>query len=189
MLRWVTAGAVAVVATGVVVGGVLLSAEPDLEESMNRRAVAALERAQPVETGAPAAHGGHGGHAEPADPNRRTDLDGHELRCVARVFGHEPPDATDLGEVTVLYAHRMCAVVGPGLVWPDSVRETGPVAVRLGTPDTLVLPEKALADDADAQYADRVRAVIPKRYHDEALAFADFVDPEVAEELEDRVAD
>ena len=83
----------------------------------------------------------------------------------------------------------MCAAVGPGLVWPASIREHCPVAVRLGVPDTLVLPDLALADRSDVTYADRIRAVIPPRYHDAALAFPDLVDPEVAEELQDRVED
>lgn len=185
VLRWVAAAAVAVVAVGVVVGGVLLSAEPGLEEQLDRRVVAALERADPA-AGGPAAHPGHG---EPADPHRRVDIDGHELRCVARFFGHDPPDATTIGDVTVIYAHRMCAAVGPGLAWPDSIRETGPVAVRLGVPDTIVLPDKALPGQADASYAERIRAVIPERYHEQALAYPDFVDPDAAEELQDRVED
>ena len=181
-LRWVAAGAVALVATGVVVGGVLLSAQSEFDALVNRRVVAALEQAPP---GGPHVHHGHA----PADPSRRTDIDGHELRCVAETFGHDPPDATAIEDVTVIYAHRMCAAIGPGLGWPDSIRETGPVAVRIGVPDTLVLPEKALADNPDAQYADRIRAVIPQRYHERALAFPDFVDPDVADELQDRVED
>jgi hypothetical protein len=182
-MRWVVAGAVAVVATGVVVGGAVLSRDAGLDGAMNRRVVAALEHAQP---GMPT---GHHAHGEPADPGRRTDIDGHELRCTAKAFGHDPAEATTIGDIRVIYAHRMCAAVGPGLVWPDSIRETGPVAVRLGVPDTLVVPEKALPRLAEANYADRIRAVIPRRYHDDALAFPDFVDPDVAEELQDRVED
>jgi hypothetical protein len=182
-LRWVAAGAVAVVAVGVVVGGVLLSQEESLDEVMSRRVEAALEQPGPA---APSAHPEHG---QSANPSRRVDTDGHELRCVAKVFGHDPPGATAVDDVTVIYAHRMCAAIGAGLVWPGSIRETGPVAVRLGVPDTLVLPEKALPAAADANYADRIRAVIPERYHEDALAFADFVDPDVAAELQDRVED
>lgn len=178
-MRWMAAAGVAIVAVGVVVGGVLLSAEPSLDEQLARRVVAALERADPE---SPPMHG-----HEPADPTRRTDIDGHELRCVAKVFGHEPPSATSVDDVRVVYAHRTCAATGEGLAWPASLRETGPVAVRLGMPDTLVLPEKALPADADASYADRIRAVIPRQYQAQALAYPDFVDPEVAEELRDTV--
>jgi hypothetical protein len=180
-LRWAVAAAVAILAAGVVVGGVLLTAEPGLDELMDRRVVAALERPEP------GGHAGHSGHGGTANPHRRVDIDGHELTCVAKSFGHEPAGATEIGDVRVVYAHRMCAATGPGLVWPSSIRETGPVAVRLGIPDSLVLPEKAGSGDGEATYADRIRAVIPPRYHEQALAFPDFVDPEVAEELQDRV--
>jgi hypothetical protein len=179
-MRWVAAAGIAIVAASVVVGGVLLTSEPSLDDQLGRRVVAALERADPE---APHPHG----HAKPANPNRRTDIDGNELVCVAKVFGHEPSSATEVDDVRMVYAHRTCAAIGPGLAWPGSLRETGPVAVRLGAPDKLVLPEKALPDSADASYADRIRAVIPQRYQEQALAYADFVDPEVAEELQDSI--
>jgi hypothetical protein len=178
-MRWVAAAGVTIVAAGVVVGSALLAADPSLDDQLGRRVVAALERADPS---TPPRHG-----HEPANPNRRTDIDGNELVCVARVFGHEPPTATAVDDVRVIYAHRTCAATGPGLAWPESLRETGPVAVRLGVPDTLVLPEKALPESADATYKDRIRAVIPQRYQGQALAYADFVDPEVAEELQDSI--
>lgn len=180
-MRWVAAAAVALVATGMVIGGALLAADPALDDQLTRRAVAALERPQPTV----AVHG----HNKSANPNRRTDIDGYELACVAKVFGHDPATATTIDDVRVIYAHRTCAATGPGLAWPSSIRETGPIAVRLGVPDTLVLPEKALPDQADASYADRIRAVIPPRYHRQALAYTDFVDPTVAEELKDEVDD
>jgi hypothetical protein len=181
-MRWAAAAGVAVVAVGVVVGGVLLMREPSLDEQLSRRVVAALERATP--TAAPA----HA-HNQPKNPTRRTDIDGNELTCVAKVFGHEPSTATSVNEVKVIYAHRTCAAVGPGLLWPESIRETGPVAVRLGIPDELVLPEKALPDKGDVAYADRIRAVIPKRYQKQALAYPDFVDPDVAADLQDQLDD
>ncbi|TDV57268.1 hypothetical protein CLV71_101139 [Actinophytocola oryzae] len=179
-MRWAAAAGIAVVAAGVVVAGVVLTADPSLDDQLGRRAVAALERAQP---GVTPAHG----HAKPANPTKRTDIDGNELVCVARVFGHDPAGATAVDEVTVVYAHRTCAAVGPGLAWPASLRETGPVAVRLGIPDTLVLPEKAMPEDPDATYADRIKVVIPTRYQPQALAYPDFVDPDVSDELRDRV--
>ncbi|MFL6120449.1 hypothetical protein [Actinophytocola sp.] len=182
LMRWVAAAGVAVVAVGVVVGGVLLTRQPSLDEQLSRRVVAALERAVP--TAAPV----HA-HNQPKDPNRRTDIDGNELVCVARVFGHDPSTATTVNDVRVVYAHRTCAAAGPGQFWPESLRETGPVAVRLGVPDELVLPEKALPDKADAAYADRIRAVIPKRYQEQALAYPDFVDPDVAAALQDQLDD
>src|SRR5262245_49390489 len=184
IMRWVDAAAIAVVAAGVVVAGAMLAADPSLDESLARRVVAALERADP--TVEPVA--GHG-HNTPKNPNRRTDIDGFELVCAAKVFGHDPPDATSVDDVRVVYAHRTCAAVGPGLVWPESIRETGPVAVRLGIPDSLVLPEKAMVTTEDAKYADRIRAVIPTRLQQKALAYPDFVDPDVAEDLQDLLDD
>lgn len=175
------AAAIAVVAAGVVVAGATLAADPSLDELLDRRVVAALERATPGTV--PSAHG----HDTSANPGRRTDIDGFELVCAAKVFGHEPAEVSTVEEVTVVYAHRTCAAVGPGLVWPASIRETGPVAVKLGVPDRLVLPEKALAADTDAKYVDRIRAVIPTRYQSAALAYPDFVDPDVAGDLQDLV--
>jgi hypothetical protein len=180
VLRWAAAAGVAVVAAGMIVGGVLLTRDPSLDEQLSRRVVAALERAVP---GAVPVHG----HTKPTNPNRRTDIDGNELVCVAKAFGHVPTDATEVDDVKVIYAHRTCAAVGPGLAWPESIRETGPVAVRLGVPDTLVLPEKALPNKSDANYTDRIRAVIPQQYQQQALAYTDFVDPEVADDLEDQL--
>jgi hypothetical protein len=185
-MRWAAAAGVAIVAVGVVVGGVILADEPSLDEQLSRRVVAALERVTPAT--APTTGAAHG-HATPANPNRRTDIDGNELVCVAKVFGHEPAAASTVDDVEVVYAHRTCAAVGPGLAWPESLRETGPVAVRLGVPDELVLPEKALPAQPDAAYADRIRAVIPTRYQKQALAYANFVDPDVAADLQDRLDD
>jgi hypothetical protein len=180
MLRWAAAAGVAVVAAGMIVGGVLLTRDPSLDEQLSRRVVAALERAVP---GAVPVHG----HTRPTNPNRRTDIDGNELVCVAKAFAHAPPDAAEVDDVKVIYAHRTCAAVGPGLAWPESIRETGPVAVRLGVPDTLILPEKALPNLSDANYTDRIRAVIPRQYQQQALAYTNFVDPEVADELKDQL--
>jgi len=171
------------VAVGVVVGGAILADEPSLDEQLSRRVVAALERAVPTATGA--AHG----HTQPKNPTRRTDIDGNELVCVAKPFAHTPPTATTVDEVKVIYAHRTCAAAGPGLTWPESIRETGPVAVRLGVPDKLVLPEKALPNEPNAAYADRIRAVIPKQYQKQALAYTNYIDPDVAAELQDQLDD
>jgi hypothetical protein len=180
LMRWATAAGIAVVAVGMVVAGVVLTRGPSLDEQLSRHVVAALERATP---NAAPVHA----HTKPTNPNRRTDIDGNELVCVARVFGHDPADASTVDDVKVIYAHRTCAAVGPGLAWPESIRETGPVAVRLGIPDTLVLPEKALPNETNANYADRIRAVIPKQYQKQALAYTNFVDPDVADELQDQL--
>lgn len=189
-MRWVVAGVGTTLAVVLAAGGVLLVADDGLDEQLGRRVVAALERSDAAAHPGHDGHGGTAGHGgAAADGQRRVDLDGHELRCAAKVFGHEPAGATSVDEVTVIYAHRMCAAVGPGLAWPDSIREAGPVSVRLGVPDTLVLPEKALPNHPDADYAQRIRTVVPQQFHDAALGFPGYVDPDVVEDLRDLVGD
>ncbi|OLF14136.1 hypothetical protein BLA60_02960 [Actinophytocola xinjiangensis] len=185
-MRWAVVAAVAVLAVVLAAGGALLVTRDGLDEQLGRRVVAALER---PDADLNAGDDQHAGHDPASGATRRVSPDGHELRCATEVFGHEPVDATSVEEVTVVYAHRMCAAVGPGLVWPDSIRETGPVAVRLGIPDTLVLPERSLLDDPDANYVERIRSVVPQPFRDAALAFRDYVDPDVAQDLQDLVED
>lgn len=167
----------------VVVRAIVTSDPPSLQDQLAVRAVEVLEQAPPSSGDA----GHHTGHGQPADHTRRVDRDGNELRCAAKTFGYDPPDATRVDEVREIYAHHMCAAIGPGLAWPSSIRETGPVTVRLADPAAVVVPEQALPGEQGAQYADRVRAIIPERYHEQALAFGNFVDPDVAAGLRDRI--
>jgi len=109
-----------------------------------------------------------------------------QLVCTARTFGFDPPDAATAEQVRVVYAHHMCAAVEPGLSWPGAIRAAGPVAVNLADPPTVLRPEQALPGRPDATHTDRVRALIPARYHDLALAPAGLADPAVADELRRR---
>jgi hypothetical protein len=101
----------------------------------------------------------------------------------------DPPDATTVEQVRVVYAHHMCAEVGPGLTWPQAVRAAGPLAAEFTGPVTVLLPERALPDVVGASYADRIREIIPERYHETALAPGGFADPAVADRLRQRFED
>jgi hypothetical protein len=76
----------------------------------------------------------------------------------------------------------MCAMRGDGYTWPQSIRGAGPIAVELTDPVTIRTPEMIPAS-AEMNYADRIRELIPERYHDQALASQSFVDPDVADRL------
>ncbi|HLU34055.1 MAG TPA: hypothetical protein VKZ74_08650 [Natronosporangium sp.] len=125
----------------------------------------------------------HADHDHSADG---ADGEASELVCAASTFGFDPPDATTVAEVRTIYAHHMCAAVGPGLGWPDAIRASGPVAVELTDPVIVRWPETNSAGLQATTYADKVRALIPERLHEEALAHQGFVDPEVAGELRQR---
>ncbi|MFI7423391.1 hypothetical protein [Nonomuraea sp. NPDC049684] len=93
---------------------------------------------------------------------------GSRVVCAVEPFGTDPPDAAGLAEVRWVYARHLCAIVGESRDWAMSVRASGPIAVRLGVPPQVKVPA------AGPGYPERVRALIPARYHDEA--FADFSD-------------
>jgi hypothetical protein len=111
--------------------------------------------------------------------------EGARVICVAEVFGFDPPGATTIAEVKEVYAHHACAEVGTGFPWPDAIRVSEPMVLRLTTqPATVVLPSATLAADPDADYADKVRTVIPAEFHDQALD-----DPGLLGELRSRFDD
>ncbi|HEX4812789.1 MAG TPA: hypothetical protein VFV66_08560 [Nonomuraea sp.] len=83
--------------------------------------------------------------------------------CAVEPFGTEPPNATSLVEVTWVYARHMCAVTGASPDWASSVRAAGPIAVKISIPPQVRVPEPG------AGYPDRVRRLIPARYHEQAL--------------------
>ncbi|NRQ40463.1 hypothetical protein HII36_52900 [Nonomuraea sp. NN258] len=104
---------------------------------------------------------------ERASPDEHHDH-GHRFEsrvvCAVEPFGTEPADARALTEVRWVYARHMCAVKGASAEWSTSVRASGPLAVRLGSPPLVRVPEPGPG------YPDRVRGLIPERYHDEAFA-------------------
>jgi hypothetical protein len=178
-LRWVAALAIvtATVATVLILRGGSGDGEADplagapLPERLAAEVVVTLEQASQAE------HADHGHHFEE---------EAHGVVCAARTFGFDPPDATTAQEVRVVYAHHMCAEIGPGLGWPQAVRAAGPLAAELTEPMTVRLPETALPGVEGVSYADRVREIIPERLHEPALAPDGFADPEVAEQLRQR---
>ncbi|TDE53572.1 hypothetical protein E1295_16265 [Nonomuraea mesophila] len=100
--------------------------------------------------------------------------------CAVEPFGTEPAGASSLVEVKWVYARHLCAITGESSEWSVSVRASGPIAVRLGIPPVVKVPE------AGAGYPERVRRLIPPRYHEEA--FADFSDDAAIEAAKQRFA-
>lgn len=125
-------------------------------------------------------------HSEHAEHGHHFDEEASGILCAADAFGFYPADATAIHEVRVVYAHHMCAEVGPDRTWPEAVRAAGPLAVEFADEVTVHLPERALPDDKDATYSERIRALIPDWYHDEALSSGGLADSAVAEKLRDR---
>lgn len=150
-----------------------------LPDQLATRVVEVLEQ--------PVGAAGTGPGPEPVGQGHPLTDDGPgPLVCTARTFGFDPPDAANVGQVRVVYAHHMCAAVGPGLSWPGAIRAAGPVAVTLADPPTVRRPEQALPGQPAPTHTDRVRALIPTRYHDLALAPPGLADPAVADELRRR---
>jgi hypothetical protein len=122
-------------------------------------------------------HAAHGHHF---------DEESHGVVCAADTLGFAPADAATLEEVEVIYAHHMCAEYGPGLVWPEALRASGPLALHLTVdPPNVLLPEQVLRGQDGVTHADRVREILPEEYHEQVLAAEGF-DPAVAEELRER---
>jgi hypothetical protein len=98
--------------------------------------------------------------------------------CAVEPFGTEPPNATSLVEVRWVYARHMCAITGESPEWASSVRASGPIAVKISIPPQVRVPEPG------AGYPDRVKRLIPERYHQEA--FEDFSDDAAIEAARER---
>jgi hypothetical protein len=150
---WLVPEAVAVVVLLVAVvfrgGGIGTGAGTgsDLRSQLTERVVTALEQASPTE------HHDHGHNVTAAD----------RVACVAELHGTEPVDARGLAEVRTVYAQYMCAAGAPGTAYDDSSRSSGPVALSLGEPPVVRVPPSGLG------YPDRVRALLPDRYEEQAL--------------------
>lgn len=100
--------------------------------------------------------------------------------CAVEPFGTEPPNATSLVQVRWVYAQHMCAITGQSSDWASSVRASGPIAVKVDIPPQVRVPE------AGPGYQDRVKRLIPARYHQQA--FAGFTDESVIEAARERFA-
>lgn len=148
-------------------------AEQSLPEQLGNRVEEILQESSAAE------HAEHGHHF---------DEEATGVLCEASAFGFEPPDATTVEQVRVVYAQHMCAVVGSAFGWPDGIRSGGPLAVELTEPPTVRTPEVVEVEEG-ADYAARIRTLIPEQYHEQALGFDGFVDPAVADALRERYED
>ncbi|MBN6050933.1 hypothetical protein JYK22_03215, partial [Nonomuraea sp. RK-328] len=146
-----------------VVLGVQQAGRHDLERSLGDRVTVLLERATPAE------HHEHG-HDFGEDAGRAV--------CAVEPFGFDPPDAREASQVRWVYARHMCAITGTGTDWAMSVRASGPIAVRLGGAPWVRVPEPGPG------YPDRVRKIVPERYHEEA--FEEFADEGVIDAARER---
>jgi hypothetical protein len=154
--------AVAVLLVAVVLRPGGIAGGSDLRAQLIERVVAALERASPTE------HHDHGHQVTAAD----------RVACVAELHGTDPVAARGLAEVREVYAQYMCAAGAPGTAYDDSSRSSGPVAVRLSDPPVVRVPPSGLG------YPDRVRALLPDEYEEQALK--GFRDPSVPAALRAR---
>ncbi|MFI6484802.1 hypothetical protein ACIBH1_43265 [Nonomuraea sp. NPDC050663] len=162
---WAVAGTLAATAL-VVLLVVFLAGRPaipdGLRQALSLRITQLLERASPSE------HHQHG---------HRFGEGSMLVVCAVEPFGVEPADAADVSQVRWVYAHHLCAVDEFGVRWAEAIRASGPLAVELAT-SRVVVPESG------AGYPDRVRDLIPARYHEAALDT--FTDLEVIDEAQRR---
>lgn len=168
-LRWAALIAVAVaIAVALLLRAMAASGDGGgaLTERLADRVVTILEGASLDE------HAEHGHEFE----------EGARVVCVAEVFGFDPPGASTVAEVDEVYAHHACAEVGTGFPWPGAIRVSEPMVMRLTTdPATVLLPSAVRPADPDADYADKVRTVIPEPYHEQALG-----DPGLLDDLREQ---
>ncbi|MEV0379249.1 hypothetical protein [Nonomuraea sp. NPDC050643] len=161
-------GLVAAVITlaGLTLAGVMFFASRQPSSQLNEELAAQVTRV--LEQASPDEHHAHGHSFE------------SRVVCAVEPFGTEPPGAKALVEVRWVYARHMCAVTGVSPDWAASVRASGPIAVKIDIPPQIRVPESG------AGYPDRVRNLIPKRYHEQA--FAEFSDDSAIEAARERFA-
>ncbi|GAA4914525.1 hypothetical protein HD597_010629 [Nonomuraea thailandensis] len=161
-------GLIAAIVTlaGVVLAGVtfFVARQPSstLNDELAAQVTLILEQASPGE------HHAHGHSFESG------------VVCAVEPFGTEPPNAASLIEVRWVYARHMCAITGESPDWAASVRASGPIAVKIDIPPEVRVPK------AGAGYPDRVRQLIPERYH--TPAFEEFSDDAAIEAARERFA-
>jgi hypothetical protein len=103
--------------------------------------------------------GDHGHHGDIA-----ADAGEAKLVCGVNVYGTNPADADAIDEVAQVYGYHMCAAPQPGLEWILSYKLTGPLVVTLAAdPPTVTVAEGGVG------YRDRVRAIIPAQYQEQAF--------------------
>ncbi|MEV7226257.1 MULTISPECIES: hypothetical protein [Polymorphospora] len=142
----------------------------DLRTQIAARMVTVLE-STPAEQ-----HGGHGAHA--------AGYSGSTTVCGVRIFGFEPPGATSLDMVDVVYGHHLCGIAEGRRHWDGAVKLVGPVVMRLSTdPPTIQVAEATQT----ATFRERVLELIPAQY--QAVAFEESLDPSTMAELRKRYDD
>lgn len=124
----------------------------------------AAKVAQLLEKSTPAEHHDHG-HDFGDQPIR--------VVCAVEPFGVDPPEATTVAQVRRVYALHLCAIDDASGPWKTSIRASGPLAVDLEVTPHVLIPRSG------AGYQDRVRALIPERYQEQA--FGTFTDPALIE--------
>ena len=159
-------GIVAAIVTlaGLTLAGVTFFVARQPSSQLNAELAAQVTRV--LEESSPGEHHAHGHSFE------------SRVVCAVEPFGTEPADAKALVEVRWVYARHMCAVTGVSSDWAASVRASGPIAVKVDIPPEVRVPESG------AGYPDRVRNLIPERYHEQA--FAEFGDDSAIEAARER---
>ena len=125
---------------------------PRLRAELSALATRDLEQASPNE------HAHHGHHFEGKA----------RLLCVAEPFGVDPPDATRVTDVEKAYIQHMCVSAEPGRPWDFSPKTSGPLVYLPGDPPQT--DPEIKGPQPDRHYADQVRELIPRRYHEQAFA-------------------
>jgi hypothetical protein len=154
--RWIAVAVVvaaAVLAVLVRVAGAGdTSRPPTLANQLADRIAAILEQSTPAD------HHEHG-HRSIGDANAPKS----PTLCAVRTLGFEPAGAETPAEVRTVYAYHLCAFVEPGRAWDFAQKLSGPMAVQLTEPPKVQVVEPGLG------FQDRVRALIPAPYQEEAL--------------------
>ncbi|GAB2959945.1 hypothetical protein ACFMQL_12035 [Nonomuraea fastidiosa] len=151
---------------GITLAGVMFFASRQPSSTLNEELAAQVTLI--LEQASPGEHHAHGHNFESG------------VVCAVEPFGTEPPNATSLVEVRWVYARHMCAVTGESPEWASSVRASGPIAVKIGIPPQIKVPEPGPG------YPERVKRLIPERYHQQA--FEDFQDDSAIDAARERFA-
>jgi len=137
----------------VIVGTALIYANAHgLDDEMSERAQAVLEQQSPADLELFSTLHGHG----IPEPER--------VLCVAEAFGSDPADPESIGQVRVIYARYLCALVQKGTPWDYATRSSGPAVIALTNPPTVQLARSGTG------YRERVKAIFPDELEAKALA-------------------
>ncbi|WP_285550734.1 hypothetical protein [Actinoplanes regularis] len=107
--------------------------------------------------------------ADPAWANEITMEPGRQPVCEAALFGLDPVDARDVGQVRSVYAWVSCKWLPPagqraGLTARDLSGAVVPIAVRLGRANHVEVPR-----DGESTYPADIRRIFPRDVRDVAF--------------------